>query len=220
MAAFELALEEGADGIELDVRLDGDGNVVVIHDPLLGRLTSGRDPRAVAELSARELGMVDMGGGERIPQLDHVLRWARQRRTRVNVELKRDVPSRSRLVLAVTRLLLRELDGRERIILSSFDPAIVAAVSRLVPWLAAGWLVEERVGVPARSLLSRVVGARALHPRFTLVTAEAIAPWQRAHLPVNVWTVNDGNEARRLDALGVDALITDEPAKILGALSR
>jgi glycerophosphoryl diester phosphodiesterase len=220
MAAFALALEEGADGIELDVRLDGEGNVVVIHDPALGRVTSGRDTRNVADLDAREFATIDLGGGERVPRLDAVLRWARQRRTRVNVELKHDVPSRPRLVLAVIRSLLRELSGRDRVILSSFDPLIVAALSRSVPWLPTGWLVEERVGIPARSLGSLCVGASALHPRFTLVSADSIEPWQRSSAPVNVWTVNAADEARRLDALGVDTLITDEPGRILEALSR
>jgi glycerophosphoryl diester phosphodiesterase len=65
----------------------------------------------------------------------------------------------------------------------------------------------------------RAVGASALHPQTTLVSPSVLAPWKAANLPVNVWTVNDVDDARRLDALGVDTLISDEPGKILAALS-
>jgi glycerophosphoryl diester phosphodiesterase len=62
------------------------------------------------------------------------------------------------------------------------------------------------------------VGAGAVHPHFTLVTEQSIAPWRKDGLLVNVWTVNDTDEARRLAKLGVDALISDEPGTILGGL--
>jgi glycerophosphoryl diester phosphodiesterase len=217
LPAFELATEEGADGVELDVRLDGDGEVVVIHDPDLARVTSSRDSRRVEDLGTAELRCVELDGGARVPTLAEVLAWARLRGARVNIELKRDGPRLPLLVLKVARLVGAEPRARERLILSSFDPRLVAGVARLLPWVAAGWLVES-APVPGRSLAERVVGATALHPRFSLVDAGTIAPWRRARLPVNVWTVNDVDEARRLDALGVDAIISDEPGKILAGL--
>jgi len=220
LRAFELAMEEGADGVELDVRLDGDGDVVVIHDPSLERVASNGDVRAVARLSSSELARVDLGGGERVPRLADVLDWAKTKGARVNVELKRDVPSRLALVGAVGRLLATEPQGAEWLVLSSFDPRIVAATARLLPWLPSGWLVEPRTGIPARSLPSRLVGATALHPHFSLVTADSIAPFREAGHAINVWTVNDPDEAGRLDALGVDTLISDQPGKILESLAQ
>ena len=218
LGAFDVAMDEGADGIELDVRLDGSGDVVVIHDPTLERVTGGRDPRRVEDVDARDLSTVDLGDGQRVPRLEEVLAWARRRGARVNVELKRDVAHRVPFVLRVARLLRAQERAADWLIVSSFDPRLVAAMARLVPWVAAGWLVEERASLPGRSLLERLVGASALHPQASMVTAPGIAPWQRERLPVNVWTVNDEDEARRLDALGVDTLISDEPGKILRAL--
>jgi glycerophosphoryl diester phosphodiesterase len=218
LAAFDLAREEGADGVELDVRLDRDGDVVVAHDDVLGRVTAGRDTRRIDALGRRELSRVDLGGGERVPRLEDVLRWARQHRMRVNVELKRDVAHRTRFVLQVARLVAMQPGAASWVIFSSFDPLLVAAIARLVPWVSTGWLVEPPHGVPGRTLAERLVGATAVNPKASLVTAASIAPWQSAGLPVNVWTVNDGEEARRLAGLGVDTLISDVPGEILAAL--
>ena len=218
LAAFDLALDEGADGVELDVRLDRDGDVVVIHDPSLERVTGGRDPRRIEDLRRGELAAVDLGGGERVPRLEDVLAWAKARGARINVELKHDVSRRAAFVFGVARLIAWQPRAADWLILSSFDPRLVAAVARLVPWVPSGWLVEESRGIPGRSWRERLVGATALHPQASLVTEARILPWQRDQLPVNVWTVNDPNEARRLDALGVDTLISDVPGMILAAL--
>jgi glycerophosphoryl diester phosphodiesterase len=219
LGSFDLAMEEGADGVELDVRLDRDGDVVVIHDDSLDRVTGKRDGRLIEDVGRAELNEVDLGNGERVPRLEDVLAWARGRGARVNVELKKDVSRRAAFVFKVARLIALEPRAADWLVLSSFDPRIVAAVSRLVPWVGAGWLVEEGTGIPGRSFVERLVGASAVHPQASLVTAAGILPWQREHLPVNVWTVNDANEARRLDALGVDTLITDVPGEILQALA-
>jgi glycerophosphoryl diester phosphodiesterase len=220
MAAFQLALEEGADGVELDVRLDGEGDVVVIHDVDLARVTSHRDVRRIADLGRFDLARVDLGGGERVPRLADVLAWAREHDARVNIELKRDTVRPPLLAWEVSRLVRAEREARDRFILSSFDPRLVALSARLLPEIPVGWLVESPRRVPGRSLAERLVGASALHPQTTLVARPTIAAWQAEGLPVNVWTVNDPDDARRLDALGVDTLISDEPGKILEALKR
>jgi len=218
LSAFQLALEEGADGVELDVRLDREGNVVVIHDATLARVTGGNDIRRVEDLGGADLSRVDVGGGERVPRLEEVLSWSRSRSARVNIELKADLPRRALLAWKVVRLVASEPEAAERLILSSFDPKLVLAVARLLPWVPAGYLVDERTPMPGPRLSNLVLGAVAVHPNASLVTAESVRSWQRARMPVNVWTVNDPAEARRLDALGVDCLITDEPGKILFAL--
>jgi glycerophosphoryl diester phosphodiesterase len=162
---------------------------------------------------------VDLGSGERVPRLVDVLTWARERDARVNVELKRDVRHRMRFVWEVCRIVRAEPDAADRLVMSSFDPQLVAAVARLLPHVAVGWLVESPRRVPGRSFAERLVGATALHPQASLVAPPVIAPWKAERLPVNVWTVNDPDEARRLDALGVDTLISDVPGDILRALT-
>lgn len=218
LAAFDLAMDEGADGIELDVRLNRDGDVVVIHDPTLERVTAGRDRRRIEDMGLADLAAVDLGGGARVPRLEEVLSWARARRAKVNVELKRDVTRRALFVWRVVRLLAFEPAAGDRLLTSSFDPRLVLACARLLPRIPAGWLVEASAPVPGRSFFERLVGASALHPQASLITPESLAPWKRDGCLVNVWTVNDPAEARRLAAIGVDAIISDEPGKILEAL--
>lgn len=217
LAAFDRALDEGADGVELDVRLDGDGRVVVIHDITLKRVTEGRDVRSVESLSGAQLGGVDVGSGERVPRLVDVLAWARERDTRLNIEVKRDVRRPLWLLMRVAALVRGQREP-ERLILSSFHPGFVVALSRLVTHVPVGWLLHDGQRLlrhaPGRDLL----GAAAIHPQATMVTPRLVAPWQREGLPVNVWTVNEAIEARRLEALGVDTLISDCPKRVLDAL--
>jgi glycerophosphoryl diester phosphodiesterase len=218
MRAFALALDEGADGVELDVRLDADGDIVVLHDPTLERVTHGRDPRAVAALTRRDLDSIDVGGGQCVPRLLEVLAWARERDACVNVELKHDAVSRRRLVRAIGRLLHGGRADLPPVLLSSFDPFIVLALGRLVPSVWTGWLVHDRQRIAKHAPAARALGARAVHPQRTLVTPRAMAGWKARKLPVHVWTVNDVDEARHLAALGVDAIITDTPRAIVQAL--
>jgi glycerophosphoryl diester phosphodiesterase len=112
---------------------------------------------------------------------------------------------------------LRALPHPEEVALcSSFHPAIVRAIA--ARGLPAAWLVHagQRVLKEARGF--RLLGAAAVHPERVLATPERVARWKRAGALVNVWTVNDPDEARRLAALGVDAIISDVPARVLGAL--
>jgi glycerophosphoryl diester phosphodiesterase len=218
LAAFDLARREGADGVELDVRLDGDRRVLVLHDPSFERVTAGREARLAARLSRRAIDGIDVGRGERAPSLAAVLDWARAHRQRINVELKHDVPDRLGLARAVTALLVTEPEAAERFLCSSFDPLLVLAMRRLAPCLPTAWLVHAKQRAlrtaPARGLL----GTSGVHPEHVLVTRETVAHYRRADGLLNVWTVNDETRARELAGLGVDALISDRPGAILAAL--
>lgn len=218
MAAFALAAEQGADGIELDVRLAASGELVVAHDPSLSRVTEGADARNVADLPYFELARVDVGQGERIPRLAEVLAFARAKRLLVNVEMKRDVPNRLAVVRATARLLRGFPDAPQRILVSSFDPGMLAAFGLLLPQIPRAFLFEEdnrflRSGWPTLPLR-----AVAIHPPRTRANPETLRAYRARGLIVNVWTVNDPDEARDLAALGVDGLITDVPDVVGEAL--
>lgn len=211
MAAFALAAEQGADGIELDVRLAGSGELVVAHDPTLARATGGSDTRNVADLSYFDLSRVDVGEGERVPRLAEVLAFARARRLRINVEMKRDVPDRMAVVRATARIVRTVPDAPKYVLVSSFDPVMLAAFGLLLPAIPRAFVFEAanrwlRSGWPTFPLR-----AAAVHPERTLVSPEAARAWRSRELLVNVWTVNDAEEARDLAACGVDGLITDVP---------
>jgi glycerophosphoryl diester phosphodiesterase len=218
LAAFEHAGDQGADGIELDVRTCGSGELVVIHDPTLKRVSSGSEARAVAEMRWDELRRVDVGDGQRVPLLVDVLACARARRLRVNVEMKRDAPDRKAIVLATARTL-EAWDPRHPVIVSSFDPFMLGALAllcrrprALLMHRDAKWHQRAARG------LAVPLGVTAVHVERTLSSVQTIRRWHHRGMLVNVWTVNDPAEAKDLAAAGVDGIITDVPAIVLGAI--
>jgi glycerophosphoryl diester phosphodiesterase len=218
MAAFELAAAAGADGIELDVRLCRSGELVVCHDADLARLTGGRDTRKLAELDRRELSGVDVGGGERVPLLIDVLAWAETRRLRVNVEMKRDVPNRRAVVRETVRVL--EEGPRPPVIVSSFDPWMLAYLSWQRPSILLGYLFASDQTLTRSGWPARVIHVGAMHPQSTEIDGARFRAWQKRGRIVNVWTVNEAAEARALAAMGVDAIITDVPRRMAEAVRR
>ena len=218
LRAFELALAEGADGVELDVRLDRNGRVIVLHDAELSRVSKGTETRPAEALGAAELGAVDLGGGERVPLLVDVLRLFRERGARVNVELKRDVRRPAALLSGVEDAVRASEAPPELVIFSSFRPGFVAALARRLPAFPRAWLVHARQRIIRSAPLFRWLGSDGVHPEWSLVTEHSLARWKRGGAVVNAWTVNDPNEARRLAELGVDAIISDRPGAILAAL--
>jgi glycerophosphoryl diester phosphodiesterase len=175
LAAFLLAAEQGADGIELDVRLTTDLQLLVAHDPISG--TRADYPSQ--------------------PTLDDVFATVGKRFACINVELKE---SGNGLEPQVLECIARH-GIAERVLISSFLPeALHSCAGLLCARLFSQTLPDDWNNWPV------------LHPHFALVTEETMALWRSAGKQVNVWTVNNPDEMRRLAALGVDGLITDIPA--------
>jgi glycerophosphoryl diester phosphodiesterase len=222
-AAFELARLEGARGVELDVRLAKTGEILVLHDVTLTRVTGGRDSRALEQLSLEEALRADVGRGERVPLLADVLDWAKQHELLVNVEVKSDVKRRRDLVGGVIRLLSRHAWAAEGVLLSSFDPRFVWGLARALPRVPSAFLFHTKSPIARAAALvgattfSRL-GARAVHPEHVLITAQTMQAWRSRQALVGTWTVNDEQRARELSALGVDYIVSDRPGAILAAL--
>ncbi len=218
LAAFEQAQREGAEGIELDVRVCATGELVVLHDPTLEHLTAGADTRAAIDLTARDLAAVPLAHGARVPLLTDVLAFARARRLPVNVELKRDVPGRTAIVKAAARLL-GSWDPAHPILVSSFDPVMLAGFAWLAPHVRRAMLVHPEQWRRIALLAAHPLRADAVHLQHTLATPERVARLHAAGKLVSCWTVNDVDEARRLATAGVDSLITDVPAVLRAAFA-
>jgi glycerophosphoryl diester phosphodiesterase len=216
--AFELARAEGADGIELDVRTDRDGRAIVLHDRTLARVSGGVETRAADALGGREIQGVDVGRGERVPLLSDVLAWAREGGMRVNVELKSDTKSRRALLAGVAHAVQTSGVTHELVLFSSFHPLLVSAVAWLLPGFPRAWLIEAKQRLLGSAPGFRALGADGVNPQASLVNERHVAHWKKKYAPVTTWTVNDVSEAKRLAALGVDTIISDEPGKILRAL--
>jgi glycerophosphoryl diester phosphodiesterase len=209
LEAFERAVEQGAQAIELDVRTCATGEAVVFHDPDLGRMTRGEETRKIAQLTMRDLVRVRLHGGARVPTLDEVLDWAKAR-CAVNVELKRDVPSRPHLARAASKPIR---EARADVLVSSFDPLLLTTMRALAPRAPRAYLT-----IPDARPIFPPLGLAAVHYGRQQATAENIALAKQKKLLVGVWTVNEEEEAKNLAKLGVSWLITDEPARIVAAL--
>ena len=220
LAAFELARQQGADGIELDVHLSRDGQLVVIHDDTVDATTDGRGK--VGELPWSELKRLDAGSwfsadfaGERIPALDEVFD-ACGKDLFINVEIKAPLDS---VALLEQRLAdcVRRHSLRERLIVSCFDPAMLRRVHGLMPMVMTGFLYQPDMSA-ATELPLKQLRREARHPRHDMVD-ESYMRWARGlGFYVNVWTVNEAGRALELARLGVNAIITDDPALIVSAL--
>jgi glycerophosphoryl diester phosphodiesterase len=209
--AFQLALDEGADGVELDVRATRDGALVVYHDDTLdirGTLCPVASLTASEVLAARSFDAT-------IPTLEEVLTWQDQSGSFLNVEIKGDGPEPLKLAERVVSLLR----GRTNTLVSSFHPLIVESVVQALPEVPVAQLVERDDG----DLLKRpdLLATRAIHPNHALVDSQSIRDWRANGLTwIGVWTVNDPARAVELAKLGVDVIISDCPGVILAALSR
>lgn len=221
LAAFRLALEQGADGVELDVWRCATGEVVVGHDEDTMRVSGVR--LRIPDASLAQLRALDVGAwkgqafrGERMPLLAEALEALPG--AVVNVELK----SRGgdlRLAGAAARVIARAGAG-DRVLVSSFDWRLVVAFRMAAPEVAVGLLFDgERPWRLALAAAIRLLGPSAVHPALPLVTAPRAAAWNARGLAVNVWTVDDPAEARALAALGAAGIITNVPARIREALT-
>jgi len=221
LAAFRLAIAQGADGVELDVWRCATGEVVVAHDEDLVRV--GRSPLRLPDAPLAALRAVDVGAwkgerfrGEAIPLLSEVL--AALPDAVVNVELKsRGAPDLG-LAQAVAEVIWRAGAGG-RVIVSSFDWRLVAAFRLASRDVATGLLFEESHAWRLRTFLGvRSLRPSAVHPDRALATDARVRRWVARGLAVNVWTVDDAAEAARLARAGATAIITNAPARVRAAV--
>jgi glycerophosphoryl diester phosphodiesterase len=215
-AAFERAMELGADMIELDVQLTRDSELVVLHDRVLGRTIRGSG--AVRELALRELQSMDAGSwfdpvyaGERVMSLDEVFELTRGR-IALNVEIKSPEPDWQ----ATARQLAERLQDSERrrsTLVSCFDMGALYALRRESAAARLGVLWKDADLTEAWQHAARLQ-AVSVHPHRLLVDAEMLQSAHDRGLSVLVWTVNEPPEIDRLAALGVDGIFSDFPERL------
>ncbi len=204
LASFALALEEGADGIELDVHLSADGQVVVHHDDAIR--VPGTDVRKlrIAEHSMSSLRSICE---VELPALAEVLELVGQK-ARVWVEIKGQRVERE--VVAVIR------SGHSACAIHAFDHRAIRRASELAPEIPYGLLMVARTVDPV-SLL-RAAGATALWQEWSMIDEELVSEIHAAGGEVVAWTVNDVETAAALASIDVDAICTDRPGRLRASL--
>ena len=206
LRAIRRGLELGANGVEIDVRLSADGELVVIHDAQLRRTTGS--PGLVSRRTLAQLQALDAGEGEPIPTLRQVLDLIAGRAW-LNVELKARGTGR-----AVSAEITRAIESGggwsfDRLVVSSFDQRELATVTD--PRIRVGVLLARRP-LSIRKLTARL-RASSVHLPARLATGRMVERIHNAGALALVYTVNDPKEMERLRALGVDGVFTDFPER-------
>ncbi|MGQ9681015.1 MAG: glycerophosphodiester phosphodiesterase [Anaerolineae bacterium] len=221
LVSFRRALEVGAAGVELDVHLTRDGQVVVIHDDTLARVAGV--VKRVRDLTLAQVQSLDAGAwfgreyaGVRIPSLAEALA-AMGPQALVNIELKGTRLAADGLEREVARVV-RIHNAGSRVICSSFNPVRLWRLRVVAPELARGLLHAPDLPALLRGLwLLPLAQPDALHPHHSQVTRCYMTRARRWGVRVNAWTVDDADEAWRLVALGVDGIISNDPRSIVAA---
>ena len=202
-----------ADGIELDVHLSKDDELMVCHDEKIDRCSNGSGE--VCAMTVRELKQYDFSfgfaryKGERIPTLREVLELLGPTGMLLNIELKTNVhayPGIEEKCLA----LVDEYGMSDRVMYSSFNSESLARVHTLSPQTKLGLLYKKHY--KGTLMRAKEGGATALHPEFHLLYQENfVQTMHEKGYVLNVWTPNAPSDIWKLAKLGADGIITNQP---------
>lgn len=214
LEAFSLAIEQKADGLELDVHLSKDGYVVVAHDARLERVSNGSG--LIVEHTLDELKSLNFNKlfphqpACRIPTLGEVYSLIKELSVTVNVELKTTEHLYPELPEKLVQLE-REYFMGERVLYSSFNHYSLLAIKGINPNAKTGLLYE--LGMVDPWVYAKHVSASAIHPHYFVISAlpETVKHCHENGIMVNVWTVDDPKALSLMFKLGVDAVITNKP---------
>ena len=232
LAAFRRAIADGAEGIEFDVRLSKDGEPVVFHDATLRRISDRKN--LVSSLTAEELREIDVGSwfsrrkknhsngdfsGERIPTLFETLDFLKDFKGLIYIELKCRASEIEKLSKAVCNAISRS-PLLPQIIVKSFQLETIPHVKKLCPEVKTAALFAPKLRTILRKekrlvQIAHEIGADILSVHFTLATRQLMKKAEKRDLPVTIWTANHPRWVRRAFDLGIFAVITNNPARLL-----
>jgi glycerophosphoryl diester phosphodiesterase len=235
LASFKRALEDGAAGVELDVRLASDGVPVVIHDATLQR--TGNHEGSVARSTSAELGQTDVGSWfnhthpqfaraeysrQFVPTLDQVFDLFKKRATRADiiyVEMKTDKRKDTYVELAAAVVqLVNDRNLRRHVVVVSFNLKAVAEIRRIDSHIVTGALFEPQRNpvktIRKHPMITAAVdsGADQILLHWLIASRRLVELAAQSNLLPVVWTVDDPKWIRRSTDLRIHALITNNPA--------
>ena len=213
MLAFRKAVEEGVDGIELDVQLTKDGEVVIIHDETIDRTTDGKG--LVVLYNCDELKKFDASfkfrgqcGFNPIPTLREYFELVKDKNLVTNIELKTGLNEYFGIEEKVWNLI-KEYRLEDRVLISSFNHYSVLRMKNIVPNLKYGLLTETWIINAGK--YTKEVGVECYHPHFLSMTAENVKELKENNIEINVYTVNEEKDIRDMIEKGIDIIIGNYP---------
>ena len=214
MLAFKSAVDAGCDGIELDVHLSRDGEVMIIHDEKLIRTTGMSG--VVSDYTRAELEKINAGktkddkyGFTPIPSLEEYLDYISRCPVVTNIELK-TAPTYYPRIEEKTLKLIESFGCQGKFFFSSFNWLSLMKIKMLDPSYRCGTLIEKPRILNIGHQLGNI-GFECYHPDFNLIDEEAVKECHLHDVEVNVWTVNDESDMLKCKAWNVDGLITNNP---------
>ena len=205
LASIEQAIVLGCALTEVDVQRTADGSLVLLHDLCVDKTTDGKGP--IAELNLEDVRKLDAGGGQRIPTLEEALQVATGRIGLI-LELKGEGLAYD-LVPTV-----RASGFAGPIIYASFLHDDLQHIRRIEPEADTMVLFERLPKMPVAEALN--LEATHVGLRFDKATAPLVKAFHQAGLTVFVFTVNKAKDIQRMQALGVDGIVSDRPERIAG----
>ncbi len=219
--AFKMAVEMGADGVELDVHMSSDGKLVVIHDETVDRTSNGSG--RVVDMTCQELKALDFSCGmegyanARIPTLKEVYGLLKPTGLQINVEIKADVVVYYGIWDELIKLE-REMGMQGRILYSSFNHFVLMKLRELDPTAKIGLLYSH--GMVDPWVYANYLHADAVHPHYLAAQAPGVIEGCKKNgVAIHAWTCNDEKVIRELAQAGVEAVITnfsDRAREIIG----
>lgn len=213
LEAFALAIQMGADGVELDVQFTKDRQLVVLHDERIDRTSDNTG--FVVDYTLEELKMMNFNNHHpeypevKIPTLREVLELIKPSGLVVNIELKTGINFYDGIEQAVISLV-EEMGMQDRVIYSSFNHQSVMRVKRISSTAKTGFLYSN--GIYNAVDYAKQYGVDALHPSVVNMQYEGILEASKdKQIKLHVWTVNSEDEMRTLINAEVDAIITNYP---------
>ena len=222
LPAFQRAIELGADGIELDVQMTRDGELVVCHDETIDRTSNGSG--WIKDKTLAELKALDFSSGKKdflgvtIPTMREVFDLLDDADIMINIELKTGIvfyPGMAEKLLKLTS----ECGFSDRVIYSSFNHYTIKHMREISPEAKLGFLYADgTIGMPAYALK---YGVQALHPAlYNIQFPGFIEECHKEGIAVNVWTVDSDEYIEMSYSAGVDAIITNYPDKAFEVIGR
>jgi glycerophosphoryl diester phosphodiesterase len=211
LSAFDEAIEIGVDVIEIDVRITGDGKLIVLHDPSLDRTTDRSG--LVRDMLYENVFEANAGEGEKVPLLKDVLNLARNR-AQVLIELKSDFISETVLHT------IHETESQEQVIVQSFNPQSVERFKLMSPSIPSALLVGELPTTPSRLRARRLVtqvlktGSNILAIWHATITPSLIEEMRQRGIAVWAWTVDDEIAIKDLSLMGVQGIVSNYPDRL------
>lgn len=202
LASFQKALALKVDGIELDVHLSSDAEIMVIHDETINRTTNGKG--FVKNFTSVELKQFG------IPTLIEVLDLINQE-CFVNIEIK-DVKTTKLVVELIQNYLSKKHWNIEKFIVSSFDWTVLKEISQLNSTIKIGVLTEDNIDDAV--IFAKEIKAFSINLYFKLLTINIVERIQKEGFQIHTWTVNSSEDITFVKSLNVDGIISDFPDKI------